>query len=295
MKAYYKNISCEVKICYLISSVAFVLIFFVSLVLFLNVSPVSVRTVKTIWSVFAGIIVIIAVLIISNVMSKAMISTEHNLFGSMEFFTQVKFAGLIMVYFVGGCAVAQAVGGHILSATVGIALNSLRDSSFPLFSFIIKAILYTLFLAALAVLTRRVGYRDSPEREFNPHLLFVSIVLALALLMPGTVYGHMYENEDEKGSGILEQIDLGSRGKASYNLQAVLNKNENLYTNMNSSKIKTNQNFSVVLVIAGILTSSFVQIAVGVIFYFEGQKDFYSRYPRLYNEHFSSNDYEMLL
>jgi hypothetical protein len=281
MKIYFAKMSSAVKICYIVSIAVFALSMCVSFLVLTNVVQAAASLMMVILSVVFGVVVIASSFVVSLMMSKAVISTSHEHCGNTELSFHIKRMAFIMLYLAGSHFVAYEVGGQVLSATVGLLFFAVRNNHFPIFSFIMKAILFALIWLVFAILARGFGHGDSSDKEFNPHLLIVSIVLALTLMMPGTVYDTMYENEDRYGAG--QGMD-GDKGKIAYNAQAIFSQNVNLYADHDSNDI--NENFRLTWAILSIILSSLVQIAIGFIAYKKGRDGYYKRHPRLLDEHF---------
>ena len=285
MGIYYKKMAVSVKICYLISAIVFALTLAVSAAAFLSVNPQAAKLINSFLAVFSGITVVIAGGVISAVMSKSVISCEYGLRANGDLMFSIKRIGLILLYTAGGVVVSILVGGRILSALLGLGLFWLRSENFAAFSFIVKAVMYVIFLFGLAALMKEMGHSDTSDKGFNPHMTAIAILLALSFLMPYTVYDHLYENEDvtysENGNAASASND---EGKIRYNLQSVFSKNENLFEKTGSSK--QNQKFSIAWVILSILLSSALQLCVVLLCYSMGRKKYYKQHPRLFAEHF---------
>jgi len=281
MRMYYSKMSSAVRICYIVAIGILVLSTAASLIVLTSVTQLAAGMMQTVMSVFVRLIVVVAAFVTSLMMSKAVISTEYNLQGNTELSFQIKRIGFVMLYLVGSNFVARMVGGQVISATIGLIFYAARNNHFPIFSFMMKAVFFALIWLVFTVLAKSMGHGDSSDKEFNPHLLVVSIILALSFMMPGTVYDHMYENEDRYGTG---QTSDGEIGKINYNAQAVLSRNVNLFADYDSNKI--NENFNITWVIFSIILSATVQIAIGLFAYKKGRDNYYKRHPRLYEEHF---------
>lgn len=286
MRTYFKKMSSPVKICYLISAAAFALTFVVSVVLLSNVVPLSSRPLRSLLAVGSGIISVISALAVSAIMSRAVISTEYNLKGNPSFAYQIKRIG-----FIAGCIilfgfVASLVGGQILLHTIGIVLATVRQSHFAIFSMIIKVILFIILWIALGGFIKYFGDGDCGEKEFNPHLLIIAVLIGLTFLLPYTVHDHMFENQDfAYDSNGVPGIGMNDMGKTNYNVQTVFSQNQDvgIYKGVNTDTYtyKSNENFSIVWVIVSVILVSAAQVCIAAMFYYRGRKAYYKRHPNL--------------
>lgn len=103
-----------------------------------------------------------------------------------------------------------AVSFGICFAVIGILGGMLYGGDQYLASFIIKSILYVIFILVMYTLTSHHGRTDTEKKVFNPHMCFQSIILAHAFMLPHTRLDWYNYNELGRSLFYNSQTFLGA-------------------------------------------------------------------------------------
>ena len=272
-----KKTRTAVIVCYVLSFVLFITFSVFSLIVSLNSLPREQEFDKILLTCFSLATTIIFLIIICAVMSKVIVKNDENA-EKNGLFSFVKRFGYIFLYVVGISIMLGFAGGIFLPVILKIFFSMMRATNFPLFSAIVKVILFALYFAAFIKIINAAGYRDASQKKYNPHFILISIILTLTILMPFTAFDHMYNNSDVNRI----PFNKATLGKTEYNLQTVFNKNEDYH--ISEDGFDKNEKFSLPWFIVSILTVSALQSVGGTTAYFLGKRRYYKKHPGEYEK-----------
>lgn len=288
MPHYYKSISKNVLICYIISVITFVIMFVLSYAILYNTTPQALGTINIILIVLSFVLVGVASFISCSSMKNAVISsenaekTEKIICAPESLALHVKrIASFPILMSLVGFGISLG-GGFGLSLLIDL-FTSMRSNDFPLYATIIKIPLFIGFAVFLIIITYNTGLDDAATESFNPHFMLIVLILSFAFMMPVTVSDHMYDNYDDRGnvdySNPSGRIGVSSSGKMIYNVQTVFSSNIDLYKD--NRELTVNEKFSGLWVVISILLSTAIQIFIAMPAYYIGRKKYYKKHPSL--------------
>ena len=288
MLKYFSGISKRILICYALAAATFIIIFSISYAMLRRVDPQALGTANIVSSILAFIVIVIAAVIASVLMSGSVISRENDLRAPKNLFYHLKrIASFVFLMTLLNLAVSFA-GGLLAMVSLDI-FTTLREDNFQMYSTIIKVPMFLVYTVILFLLAKHTGTSDTAFKAFNPHFMLVALILAFSFMLPMTVSGHMYENSDDRGNYSFGQgggRGTSSSGKINFDVQTVFSSNEDLYKD--NYNLTINENFSGTRVLISVFFAVAIQIIVAMIAYDRGRKKLYAKYPSMSEEEINS-------
>jgi len=283
MLKYYKNIPKSILVCYVISIIAFLMMFALSYAVLRNIEPQFLGTANIILMVLSLIIVGSASYFSCNLMKSAVaaILPDNNPRPPEKLSDYVKRSvSFPLLMTLVGFAISFW-GGIIVSYLIDFTTN-LRIDDFLVFCTAVKIPLFIGFLVFLILLVRHTGSDDAATKSFNPHFMLIVLIFSFAFMMPITMSDHMYDNNEAVG-GVSYSISGSGRardtGKIIYNVQTVFSSNVDLYKDNNQLII--NEDFNGFRVVLSILLSTAIQVFLAMIAYNIGRIQYQKSRPSL--------------
>ena len=137
MLKYFKNISKNVIICYVISIITLLMMFVVSYAIFYNITPAALVTVNRGLAVAAFVIVGGACFLVSMYMKHATISSDENIYVSQDLSFYLKRV-ISLPLFMGLIGFGISFLGGVVFSFLLDSLTTLREDNFALFCAIVK-------------------------------------------------------------------------------------------------------------------------------------------------------------
>ena len=282
MLKYFMVISKNVRICYNVSAAAFLIMFGLSYAVLSNIDPRVLGMAHIILVILAILVVGVAAVVLAFFMKNTVIVHGINLRAPNNLLYHIKrIISLSVLITCVGLALSFA-GGFLAMASLDI-FTSLRTDNFNLYCTVIKIPMFMIYIGFLIFIAKHIGTEDTAFKAFNPHFILMTLILAVAFMLPITVSSHMYENTDDRGNYYhvqsIRRSGASSVGKIFYNVQSVFSNNEDYLYKDKDLNYTVNEKYSIVRVIISILASVAIQIAAAMIGYSKGRKKLLSKYP----------------
>jgi len=187
-------------------------------------------------------------------------------------FYYIKRMGFITIMIV-LMSLAASLVGMVVAVFIGGLFYRIENTFFR--DFLIKLPMFILYLSFGYKMIVRYGFMDSQRKIYNMNFKILSVMIALIMMLPGTVHDSFF--------------CVSALNSAFVNVQTVFSPNIGIYIVEDDGFFYLNESFSagnVVLIILTILLSLAIQLGVFWFAYGRGKKIFIA-------QHIREIDYEM--